>query len=61
MRQFARRLVAVLLVIAGRKIGASGEGESVFNPDAGTCLEPGDQVVVLGRPDQVNRLRKYVS
>jgi voltage-gated potassium channel len=50
-----------LLVIAVRKVGGNGEGEFVFNPDAETRLEPGDQVVVLGRPDQVSRLREYVA
>jgi K+/H+ antiporter YhaU regulatory subunit KhtT len=48
-------------VIAVRKVGGNGEGEFVFNPDAETRLEPGDQVVVLGRPDQVSRLREYVA
>jgi voltage-gated potassium channel len=50
-----------LLVIAVRKVGGNGEGDFVFNPDAETRLEPGDQVVVLGRPDQVSRLREYVG
>lgn len=57
-----------LLVIAVRKGGADargqgggGEGDFVFNPDAKTRLEVGDQVIVLGRPDQVKGLREYLA
>ena len=33
----------------------------VFNPVADTRLETGDEMIVLGQPDQVARLRKYAG
>lgn len=50
-----------LLVIAVRKVEADGERDFVFNPDADTRLDPGDQMIVLGRPDQVKTLKRYLS
>lgn len=48
-----------LIVVALRKAGAP-RGEFAFNPVADTILEAGDQVIVLGRPEQIENLRKYV-
>ncbi len=48
-----------LIVIALRKSGAESH-DFVFNPVAETRLEPGDEIIVLGRPDQIVKLRKYV-
>lgn len=36
----------------------SPEGEYIVNPEADTILKPGSKVVVLGRPEQVNRLNR---
>ena len=47
-----------LIVIALRK--ASDGGGFVFNPVADTRLEPGDEVIVLGKQEQIDRLRDYV-
>lgn len=32
------------------------DGEYIVNPEADTLLKPGSKVVVLGRPEQINRL-----
>lgn len=50
-----------LLVIAVRKTDHPGEGDFVFNPGGDTRLDPGDQVIVLGRPEQMKQLRTYLS
>jgi voltage-gated potassium channel len=49
-----------LIVIAVRK--ARGEEDNVvFNPVGDTLLEPGDEVIVLGKPEQVEGLRSYIQ
>ena len=35
--------------------------EFVFNPSADTRLDIGDEMIVLGQPDQVDRLRKLAQ
>lgn len=52
--------MTVLIVIALRKGGAESH-DFVFNPVAETRLGPGDEIIVLGRPDQIGRLREYVG
>ena len=49
-----------LVVIAIRKQGHLDAG-FVFNPSASTMVVAGDEVIVLGTPDQVERLRVYVN
>lgn len=49
-----------LLVIAVRK-KAGEDSRFVFNPVGDTRLDPGDQLVVMGSPEQVKRLRAYVE
>lgn len=49
-----------LLVIALRK-GSEEEEEFVFNPTADSRLAPGDEVIVLGEAEQIQRLREYVE
>ncbi len=36
----------------------SPEGEYIVNPEADTSLKPGSKIVVLGRPEQINRLNR---
>lgn len=48
-----------LIVIALRRGGEGGDFE--FNPGPTTRIEPGDELVVLGRREQVDQLRDYVS
>lgn len=54
-----------LLVVAVRKLNGDGgkdqEAGFLFNPSGDTTLEPGDEVIVLGRTDQVEDLRSYLS
>ncbi|MEQ9398813.1 MAG: potassium channel protein [Longimicrobiales bacterium] len=45
-----------LIVMALKKAGQSGHG-FVFNPVAGTRMDPGDEVIVLGTREQISRLR----
>ena len=45
-----------LIVIAVRK-QIDQTREFVFNPSADTRLDAGDEMIVLGHPDQVDRLR----
>jgi len=33
----------------------------VFNPQADTRLDPGDIMIVLGKPEQIDKLRKFVN
>ena len=49
-----------LIVIAVEKEG-EGDREFLFNPVATTLLEPGDELIVLGEPEQVERLRRYAT
>ena len=49
-----------LLVIAIHKHGQPYE-EATFNPDASIRLEAGDDLIVLGNDEQVERLRAYVG
>jgi voltage-gated potassium channel len=49
-----------LIVIAIGKHGKTGL-DFVFNPSASTRLEPGDDVIVLGNSDQIERLKQYVG
>jgi len=53
-----------LIVIGLRKknpVGAEEEFDYVFNPQADTRLDPGDIMIVLGKPDQIERLRRFVN
>jgi voltage-gated potassium channel len=53
-----------LIVIALRKPEREGNGEEyayVYNPSANTRLDPGDVMIVLGKPEQIQELRKYVN
>jgi len=49
-----------LIVIAVRKQIAEAR-EFVFNPAANTRLDIGDEMILLGRPDQVARLRDFAQ
>jgi len=49
-----------LIVIGLRKRDAE-ESEFVFNPVASTRLEPGDEMIVLGKTEQIARLRDYAN
>ena len=49
-----------LVVIALRKGQAGDQAEFVFNPAGQTRLEPGDDIIVLGKPDQLRALRDYL-
>ncbi len=50
-----------LVVIAVKKGGVELDGGYVFNPPADTRLEPGDELVVLGAHEQVEKLRTYAT
>lgn len=53
-----------LIVIGIRKKNPGGSPEEfdyVFNPQADTRLDKGDIMIVLGKPDQINKLRKFVN
>jgi len=49
-----------LIVIAVRK-QIDQTREFVFNPAADTRLDIGDEMIVLGQPDQVNRLKNLAQ
>jgi len=49
-----------LIVIAVGKHTGTGM-DFVFNPSGATRIDPGDDVIVLGEPGQIERLRKYVG
>jgi voltage-gated potassium channel len=49
-----------MIVIGLRKKGAA-ESEFVFNPVASTRLEPGDEMIVLGKSEQIAHLREYAN
>ncbi|MBT8397877.1 MAG: potassium channel protein [Gemmatimonadetes bacterium] len=40
---------------------AEEEFTYVFNPQAETCLGTGDIMIVLGKPEQIDKLRKFVN
>jgi voltage-gated potassium channel len=53
-----------LIVIGIRKKNppdAEEESTYVFNPQADTRLDPGDVMIVLGKPEQIDKLRKFVN
>ncbi len=53
-----------LIVIGLRKKNPSDADEDftfVFNPQADTRLDPGDIMIVLGKPEQIDKLRKFVN
>jgi voltage-gated potassium channel len=49
-----------LIVIAVRK-QIDETRTFVFNPEADTRLDIGDEMIVLGQPDQVARLREFAE
>ena len=49
-----------LIVIAVGKRG-SADGGYIFNPGADTLLEAGDDLIVLGKPEQIEALRAYAA
>jgi voltage-gated potassium channel len=49
-----------MIVIGLRKKDAA-ESEFVFNPVASTRLEPGDEMIVLGKTEQIAHLREYAN
>jgi voltage-gated potassium channel len=49
-----------LIVIAVEK-DTYGERQFLFNPVASTRLDAGDELIVLGEPEQVETLRRYVG
>jgi voltage-gated potassium channel len=49
-----------LIVIAVRK-QTDETHQFVFNPVADTRLDPGDEMIVLGQPTQVDKLRRYAQ
>ena len=53
-------LRAGLIVIATRKDG-EGEDGFAFNPSADTRLDAGDDLIVLGTEEQIEKLRAYVA
>ncbi len=53
-----------LIVIALRKMNPEGSEEEytyVYNPVATTRLDTGDIMIVLGSPEQIQKLRKFVN
>ena len=53
-----------LIVIGLRKKNPPEAEEAftyVFNPQANTRLDEGDIMIVLGKPDQIDKLRKFVN
>jgi voltage-gated potassium channel len=53
-----------LIVIGIRKKNPEDADEEftyVFNPQANTQLDPGDIMIVLGKPDQIDKLRQFVN
>ena len=53
-----------LIVIALRKKNPEGSEEGytyVYNPVASTLLGPGDVMIVLGKPEQIEELRRHVN
>lgn len=56
----ARIPQATGLIVIALKKGGEEEGRFVFNPVADTRLEEGDELIVLGKADQISRLRDYL-
>jgi voltage-gated potassium channel len=50
-----------LIVMAVRSTDERDEGRFTFNPSAETRLNVGDELIVLGTPEQIERLRAYVT
>lgn len=52
-----------LIVIAMRKPRGkeASDYDYLYNPVASTRLDPGDTMIVLGKPEQVKKLRSYVN
>jgi len=53
-----------LIVIGIRKKNPPGDAEEftyVFNPQADTTLDPGDIMIVLGKPQQIENLRRFIN
>ena len=53
-----------LIVIAVRKKNPEDSEEEytyVYTPVASTHLDPGDIMIVLGAPEQIKKLRKFVN
>lgn len=53
-----------LIVIGIRKTGteeADDEASYVFNPQASTRLDPGDVLIALGKPEQIEKLRRFLN
>ena len=36
-------------------------GQFIYNPSSQTKLEPGDEIIVLGQPENLNKLREYIG
>jgi voltage-gated potassium channel len=50
-----------LIVMAVRSTNGRQQGHFTFNPSADTRLKAGDELIVLGTQDQIERLRAYVA
>lgn len=50
-----------LIVIAVRRAGHRGDGKLVYSPGPQERILGEDVLIVLGRPDQVDALRRTVS
>jgi len=49
------------MILIGLRKRDAAESEFVFNPVASTRLEPGDEMIVLGKTEQIAHLREYAS
>lgn len=49
-----------LIVIAIQK-RSKGKQRFEFNPSGSTVLDPGDEIIILGRSAQITKLKKYVG
>ena len=47
-----------LIVIAVKK---EESGQFIYNPSSQTILEPGDEIIVLGHPENIIRLKGYTG
>ncbi len=50
-----------LIVIGMRRNGDGPEGQFVFNPLADTRIASGDELIVLGRTEQIQQLREHLG
>lgn len=50
-----------LIVIAVKRAAGTTAHPFTFNPSAALRLSHGDELIVLGTPDQISKLRKYVA